>query len=112
VQIEYALNAVAQGKTTLGIKGKKGYLISLYYHIIFVPLHLHLRLCVHVMLTPTLMYSVIGDGIGAAVDGVVLASEKKVHSVLVDSKSVEKIANLTYVEIFSIYVEMCYILSY
>jgi len=50
VQIEYALQAVAAGKTSLGIK---------------------------------------------AVDGVVIASEKKVPSLLVDGKSMEKISSLT-----------------
>jgi len=50
VQIEYALNAVAAGKTALGIK---------------------------------------------ATNGVVIATEKKVPSVLVDVKSVEKINNFT-----------------
>jgi len=50
VQIEYALNAVAAGKTSLGIKAK---------------------------------------------NGVVIASEKKVPSILVDVKSVEKISHFT-----------------
>jgi len=67
-QIDYALTAVAAGKTSLGIKGLGEAILN--------PKFNHLT-------------------VAAATDGVVIATERKVQSILVDPKSLEKIAMLT-----------------
>lgn len=73
-QIEYALNRVNQGKMSLGIKGN--YLI--FYNI-----------CLYISMI------IIFNIYFIAKNGVVLVTDKKVHSVLVDSEEYHKIQSIT-----------------
>ena len=69
VQIEYALNAVSSGSTSLGIKGASFLVVQLQESMI------------------TMIFS--------ATNGVVIAAEKKSPSILVDGSSLQKVSVLT-----------------
>jgi len=72
VQIEYALNAVATGSTSLGVKGvAEAEPSTFHFHTLTLLLHY------------------------AAKNGVVIATEKKLPTCLIDETSVQKIVNLT-----------------
>ncbi|POS86714.1 proteasome subunit alpha type-2, partial [Erysiphe pulchra] len=66
IQIEYALNAVNQGVTALGIKGASNY-----------------------------CYSYNSTNISSATNGIVLATEKKSSSPLIDASSLSKVSLIT-----------------
>lgn len=76
MQIEHALNRVQQGKMSLGVKGdsysrgNKVFILLLcsYYYVLFI---------------------------SAATNGVVIATDKKVGSVLVDGAEYHKVQNIT-----------------
>lgn len=69
MQIEYALARVEQGKMALGIKGRTITLLDCPFIMYFV-------LCL-------------------AKNGVVIATDKKVNSVLVDTEEYQKLQNIT-----------------
>lgn len=71
VQIEYALNAVSAGVTSVGIKGNSSNTKSRHRRVI---------------LTQNLFF--------AATNGIVIATEKKSASSLVDDSSLEKVATI------------------
>ena len=75
-QIEYALNRVNQGKMSLGIKGMFKIIVLPYLAMIILP--------------NTRMYVIF-----IAVNGVVVVTDKKVHSVLVDADEYHKIQSIT-----------------
>ncbi len=81
VQIEYALNAVAAGSTSLGIKGNV------------------------LLISSDPMLFVFRDFSSTATNGVVVATEKKVNSPLVDETTLHKIAEID--KHIGIYFEPC-----
>ncbi|KAK2972009.1 hypothetical protein RJ640_005029 [Escallonia rubra] len=91
VQIEHALTAVGSGQTSLGIKGKIN-LVALCHQCCYCYIEVVGMLVANIelLMIPSYVRSVI-----AAANGVVIATEKKLPSILVDETSVQKIQILT-----------------
>ena len=86
VQIEYALNAVSQGSTSVGIKGLP------FFSSSFSGLNFSMEDADRTS-SFLLMDLFFSDCVlpGAATNGVVIATEKKVNSILVDETTLEKV---------------------
>ena len=82
VQIEYALNAVASGATSLGVKGSRT------PRFLNPPRNVWHKRSALTSFSPSLFAR-------AAKNGVVIATEKKLPSVLIDETSLQKILMLT-----------------
>lgn len=93
MQIEYALSAVSQGATSLGIKGAypaNAYVSPISQH--FRPLRLFC--CLSDLIFVDSAKKLLVTSVSAAKDGVVIASEKKLHPLVIED-TVHKIANIT-----------------
>jgi 20S proteasome subunit alpha 2 len=91
LQIEYALNRVLQGKVALGIRGKAPVCSRAVVHAsgrVVGCAGLDLTTC-------CVLFCCSGCGLLAARNGVVLASDKKVPTTLVDAEEVQKASVIT-----------------